>query len=141
MVTGYECIERMAPQRSIMLLAIGAAKIKEIELGFGDSRRKNHYCEKPMLALSKLRQVQQKHISCPRKPGGDALKAVIESGPVRHDIARSDAVLLRRGLGAPADETAKTAKATAENRRRPTDTGAAHEPAVTAEANMADCRA
>ena len=36
-------------------IAIGAAKIKGIELSFGDSRRKNDYCAKPIPALSKLR--------------------------------------------------------------------------------------
>jgi hypothetical protein len=65
MVTGYERIERMAPHRSATFIAIGAAKIKGIELSFGDSRRKNDYCPKPMVALSKLRLMQQNHISCP----------------------------------------------------------------------------
>jgi hypothetical protein len=37
MVTGYERIERMAPHRSAMFIAIGAQKIKGIELSFGDS--------------------------------------------------------------------------------------------------------
>jgi hypothetical protein len=64
MVTGYERIERMAPHRSAMFIVIGAAKIKGIELSFGDSRRKNDYFPKPMVGLSKLRLMQQNHISC-----------------------------------------------------------------------------
>jgi hypothetical protein len=91
-----------------MCIAIGAAKIKRIELSFGDSRRKNDYCAKPMLALSKLR------LASPAKPyflplaglRSDVLKAAIESGAAHPGVQRCR--LAWPGFGAPAGESAKT---------------------------------